>query len=184
LKLLLSSEPVFEVVGEAEDGAEAIELANQLKPDVLLMDIGMPGVNGFEATKQINASNPAINILVLTMHRSEEHFFKMLDAGASGYVLKGAETDELIHAVKTVARGDSFLYPTMARRLVEHYLEGQKRDDPDNKRLTQREREILQFIADGYSNKDIAERLVISPSTVRNDLALSIHPSTSPAQDR
>ncbi len=167
LKLLLSSEPAFEVIAEAEDGAQAIELANELEPDVLLMDIGMPGVNGYEATKQITSSKPDISILVLTMHRSEEYFFKMLDAGASGYVLKGAETEELINAVQTVARGDAFLYPSMARNLIDRYLRVQSKDDHHHEKLlTHREEEILKLIADGYSNKDIAESLVISPSTV------------------
>ncbi len=166
LKLLLSSEPAFEVIAEAEDGAQAIELTSQLQPDVLLMDIGMPGINGYEATKEITASNPDVRILVLTMHRSEEYFFKMLDAGASGYVLKGAETEELIHAVQTVARGDAFLYPSMARSLIDRFIKVQSRQVADDKRLTPREDEILQLIADGYSNNDIAEKLVISPSTV------------------
>jgi two-component system response regulator NreC len=166
LKLLLSSEPGFEVVAEAEDGAQAIDLVNQLQPDVVLMDIGMPGINGYEATQQIKASTPDVNVLVLTMHRSEEYFFKMLDVGASGYVLKGAETEELIHAVKTVAQGDAFLYPSMARSLVDRYLQVQSMEDDHQQRLTAREQEILQMIADGYSPNDIAENLVISASTV------------------
>ncbi|TFH37529.1 MAG: response regulator transcription factor [Anaerolineales bacterium] len=168
LRLLLASEPGFEVIAEAEDGAQAIDLANQLRPDVILMDIGMPGINGYEATQRIKASNPEINVLVLTMHRSEEYFFKMLDAGASGYVLKGAETDELIHAVHTVAQGDAFLYPSMARRLVDRYLQTQSGNADHSKRLTPREEEILQMVADGYSNNDIAEKLVVSPSTVHS----------------
>lgn len=166
LKLLFSSEPEFDVIAEAEDGAHAIELAHQLQPDVVLMDIGMPGINGYEATKTIKADNPDVNILVLTMHRSEEYFFKMLDAGASGYVLKGAETEELIQAVQTVARGDAFLYPSMVRRLVDRYLKVQSSEAAQRDSLTARENEILQLIANGYSNNDIAEKLVISPSTV------------------
>jgi two-component system response regulator NreC len=166
LKLLLTSEPAFEVIAEAKDGAEAVDLVMQLEPDVVLMDIGMPGINGYEATQQIKEQRPNVNVLVLTMHRSEEYFFKMLDAGASGYVLKGAETDELIHAVKTVARGDAFLYPSMARSLVDRYLQVQSKDDITQQHLTAREQEILQMIADGYSPNDIAEKLVISASTV------------------
>jgi two-component system response regulator NreC len=175
LKLLLSSEPEFEVVAEAEDGAQAIELVNQWHPDVVLMDIGMPGINGYEATKQIKAKHPAVNILVLTMHRSEEYFFKMLDAGASGYVLKGAETEDLIHAVQIVARGDAFLYPSMARRLVDRYLQGQPGKGNHEERLTPREEEILQMVADGYSNNDIAEKLIISPSTVHTHRTNIMH---------
>jgi len=166
LKLLLSSEPAFEVVAEAEDGAQAIELAKQLQPDVVLMDIGMPGINGYEATQRIKEEIPDVNVLALTMHRSEEYFFKMLDAGASGYVLKGAETGELMHALQTVAQGDAFLYPSMARSLVDRYLQTQSGENINRQHLTSREEEILQMIADGYSNNDIAEKLVISPSTV------------------
>ncbi len=175
LKLLLSSEPAFEVIAEAEDGEQVINLAQQLQPDVVLMDIGMPGINGYQATQQIKSSNPDINILVLTMHRSEEYFFKMLDAGASGYVLKGAETEELIHAVQTVARGDAFLYPSMARRLVDRFLKVQSGQKSYEKQLTPREDEILQLIANGYSNNDIAEKLVISPSTVHTHRTNIMH---------
>ncbi|MCK5318064.1 MAG: response regulator transcription factor, partial [Anaerolineales bacterium] len=109
LKLLLESESDFEVVGEATTGEEAARLCSQLQPDLVLMDIGMPEMNGLDATRLIKEENPSIHILVLTMHRSEEYFFQMLEAGASGYVLKGAETGELIHAIRAVARGDVFL---------------------------------------------------------------------------
>jgi len=121
LNLLLSSEVDLEVVGEAKDGMAAVEMAASLHPDVVLMDVGMPGLNGLDATRQIRARLPEVNILVLTMHRSDEYFFQMLEAGAAGYLLKGAETNELINAVRAVARGDVFLYPSMARRLVQEY---------------------------------------------------------------
>jgi two-component system response regulator NreC len=175
LKLLLSSEPAFEVIAEAEDGGQAIEMVGDLRPDVVLMDVGMPGINGYEATQRIKKSNPEVNILVLTMHRSEEYFFKMLDAGASGYVLKGAETEELILAVHTVARGDAYLYPSMARQLVDRFLKVQSRDTTLAKQLTTREDEILRLIADGYSNNDIAEKLVISASTVHTHRTNIMH---------
>jgi two-component system response regulator NreC len=171
LKLLLASESGFEVVGEAEDGAQAIELAEELLPDVILMDIGMPGINGFEATKRIKETHPEINILVLTMYRSEEYFFQMLEAGASGYVLKGAETSDLIQSVHTVSEGEVFLYPSMAARLVEEYLRDRRGSSGSGGKLTPRETEILQMIADGYANKEIAELLVISPSTVHSHLS-------------
>jgi two-component system response regulator NreC len=135
----------------------------------------MPGINGYEATQRIKKSNPEVNILVLTMHRSEEYFFKMLDAGASGYVLKGAETEELILAVHTVARGDAYLYPSMARQLVDRFLKVQSRDTTLAKQLTTREDEILRLIADGYSNNDIAEKLVISASTVHTHRTNIMH---------
>jgi two-component system response regulator NreC len=168
VKLLLASEPDYLVVGEAEDGERAVQLATELQPDVILMDIGMPGLNGYEATKLIKESQPQINILVLTMHRSEEYFFQMLEAGASGYVLKGAETNELIRAVRTVANGEVFLYPTMASRLVEEYLRERTVGEILAGKLTPRESQVLQMIADGYANKEIAEKLVVSPSTIHS----------------
>jgi two-component system response regulator NreC len=168
LQLLLSAESDIEVVGEAQDGASAVEMATSLRPDVVLMDIGMPGMNGFEATRTIKEEISDVNILVLTMHRSDEYFFQMLEAGASGYVLKGAQTDELINAVRAVARGDVFLYPSMAGRLVQQYLKQIGHDSSPASKLTNREREILKLIADGYANNAIAERLVVSPSTIHS----------------
>ncbi|MDX1688159.1 MAG: response regulator transcription factor [Candidatus Promineifilaceae bacterium] len=165
VRLLLDAEPDIDVVGEALDGAEAVELVESLQPDVVLMDITMPGMDGMEATRHIKAEWPEVNVLVLTMHRRDEYFFEILRAGASGYVLKGAETNELIHAVRIVGRGEVFLYPTMTQKLVQDYLErvtGGEREDA----LTPREQQILRLLAEGYSNKEIAERLVISPSTV------------------
>jgi two-component system response regulator NreC len=168
LRLLLEAEPGIEVVGEALDGEEAQRLAELLQPDVVLMDIAMPRVDGVEATRQIKARWPDINILVLTMHRTEEYFFEVLKAGASGYVLKGAETDELIHAVRIVGRGEVFLYPTMARKLVSNYLDQVKHGSANEPQLSPRETEILQLLVDGYSNKEIAAELVISSSTVHS----------------
>ncbi len=168
LNLLLSSEPNIEVVGEAADGASVVEMAETLRPDLVLMDIAMPGLNGFEATRKIMEHNPETKVLVLTMHRSDEYFFQMLEAGASGYILKGAETSELFNAVRSVARGDVFLYPTMARRLVQQFLSQSSKTGSSVPQLTPREGEILKLIADGYTNKEIAEQLVVSPSTVHS----------------
>lgn len=166
VRLLLDAEPDIDVVGEALDGAEAVDLVGQLQPDVVLMDIAMPGMDGMEATRHIKSEWPGVQVLVLTMHRRDEYLFEMLKAGASGYVLKGAETNELIDAVRVVARGDVFLYPTMTRKLVKDYLDRVSGSSEPEEILSPREREILALLAEGYSSKQIAERLVISPSTV------------------
>ena len=169
LKALLDTEDDIEVVGEALNGDEAIALAETLKPNVILMDIAMPGTNGLEATRLIKARFPAIQVLVLTMHRSEEYFFEILKTGASGYILKAAETNDLITAIRAVFRGEVFLYPTMAKQLLSEYLkhlgEGEKSDQPT---LTPREKEVLRLLAEGYSNGEIAKRLVVSLSTVHS----------------
>ena len=166
VRLLLDAEPDIEVVDEALDGIEAVELVESLQPDVVLMDITMPGMDGLEATRHIKSEWPEVNVLVLTMHRRDEYFFEMLKAGASGYVLKGAETNELIHAVRIVSRGEVFLYPTMTRKLVQDYLDRATGSGETEDPLTPRERQILRLLAEGYSNREIAKKLVISPSTV------------------
>lgn len=166
VRLLLEGEPDIDVVGEALNGKEALELAAELQPNVILMDIAMPEIDGLEATRQIKERWPQIEVLVLTMHRSEEYFFEMLRNGASGYVLKAADTEDLVKAVRIVASGEVFLYPSLANRLVKDYLDQIDRSGDAHSDLTPREEEILQFIVEGYSNKEIAEKLVISLSTI------------------
>lgn len=169
VRLLLQAEVDIEVVGEALDGAQAVALTQSLRPDVVLMDIAMPGLGGLEAARQIKALLPEVQILALTMHRSDDYFFEMLRAGASGYVLKGAETSELIAAIRAVARGEVFLYPTMAKHLLQDYLSRTREPVATGQpRLTPREKEILRLLAEGYTSKEIAERLVLSPSTVHS----------------
>ena len=168
LRLLLEAEPDIDVVGEALEGREALNLVEKHLPDVVLMDIAMPGMDGLEATRQIKDSWPQVKVLVLTMHRSDEYFFEMLKAGASGYILKGAETSDLIHAVRVVGRGEVFLYPTMAQKLVEDYLNFIQWGEETGSPLSLREKEILRLLSEGCSTKEIAEKLVISPSTVHS----------------
>lgn len=165
VRLLLESEEDITVVGEAISGEESLNLIESLQPDVVLMDITMPGIDGMEATRQIKERWPETQILALTMHKGEEYFYKMIKLGASGYILKTAEADELIHAVRIVASGEIYLYPTMTRQLVKDYFNLAAEDKQDKPALSPRESEILRLLADGYSSKEIADKLVISVST-------------------
>lgn len=168
LRMLLEAQPDIEIVAEAETGEEAVNHARKLQPDIILMDIQMPDVNGIEATKRIKRLSPDTAVLALTMHENEQYFFEMLHAGASGYVPKRAAPDELVTAIRTVARGDVFLYPSLATQLVQDYLkQAGTGDQPEvYDTLTPREKEVLILIAEGLSNPEIAERLVISVKTV------------------
>lgn len=168
LRLLLEAEPDIDVVGEALEGGEAIRLVEIHVPDVVLMDITMPGMDGLEATRHIKAKWPSVQVLVLTMHRSDEYFFEMLKAGASGYILKGAETSDLIHAVRVVGQGEVFLYPSMAQKLVKDYVNMVQWGEGTGSLLSPREKEILRLLSEGSSTKEIAEKLVISSSTVHS----------------
>ena len=171
---LLGEEKDIEVVGEAENGREAVQKVQELHPDIVLMDIGMPVMNGMEATKQIKKRDQDVKILVLTMHDNEEYLFQVLQAGAAGYVLKKAADSDLVNAIHVVSRGDCFLYPSAAKMVVEDYLEKLRHgQEPTSSydTLTDREREILTHVAEGYTNREIAESLFISVKTAETHKA-------------
>ncbi len=167
LRSLLDAEPEIEVVGEAEDGRQAVERVKQLTPDVVLMDITMPVLNGLEATRQIKKTHPNTRVLILTVHSTEEYIFQILRAGASGYLVKQAAVPELISAIQAVYRGDSYLSPAVSRILVEEYSRTAEATTMDHfDKLTGRERQVLQLVAEGRSSRDIAHLLGISIKTV------------------
>ncbi len=167
IRALLEDEPDMIVVGEAEDGRTAVKLACQSKPDVVLMDIAMPLLNGLEATRQIKHDCPQVKVLILTMHENEEYIRQVLASGAMGYILKDAAAHELLDAIHAVHRGEAVLSPAITRLVIENYLRwGDLQQDSTNG-LSPREREVLQLIAEGYSNKQIAEILSISIKTVQ-----------------
>jgi two-component system response regulator NreC len=158
----------MEIVAEAENGKEALARVRSFRPDVVLMDIQMPDMNGIEATRAVKEVAPETAVLALTMHEDDHYFFEMLHAGASGYLPKRAAPDDLLHAIRVVARGEVFLYPSLAVRLVQDYLKRQASgDEPAAEgELTGREQEVLVLIAQGLTNPEIADRLVISVKTV------------------
>ena len=173
LRALLSAEPQFEVVGEAEDGRAAIRLCEDLKPDLVLMDLSMPRMNGFEAIKEIKRQSPDVKIIALTVHKTDEYILATLQAGADGYVLKDATHSELVMAIKNVLRGKRYLSPGISEKVIEGYLEGKEtlRTRSAWDTLTRREREILKLIAEGYKNKEVADYLYISLKTVEKHRA-------------
>lgn len=168
LRALLSSNPAFEIIGEAEDGLEAVRCVEKLLPDLLILDLTMPKMNGMEVIKELTKRFPATKILVLTVHRSEEYVFAALQAGAKGYVLKDASHVELLMAIENILHGKSYLSPGVSKGVIEGYVEGKKNLECKSTfdMLTQREKEILKLIAEGYKNKEIADCLCISIKTV------------------
>lgn len=169
IRLLLEKVSDMEVVGEAENGSEAVSKAGQLLPDVVLMDITMPELNGLEATRQIKQAYPQVKVLILTMHETDQYLSEMLEVGASGYVVKTTSSRELLAAIRAVQQGDVYLYPSIARMLVGDYLQRVKSGEEKTSYngLTPREREILRYIAEDRQNREIANMLGISVRTVQ-----------------
>ena len=172
IRAILGAELDIELVGEATDGEEAVARALELRPDVILMDLNMPGVTGIEATRRILEANPDTAILMLTMFEDDDSVFAAMRAGARGYVLKGADGAETLRAIHAVADGEALFGPTIARRLTGYFAApgGDQKTTADQAfpDLTEREHEILSLIAEGYTNTAIASRLYLSPKTVRN----------------
>lgn len=169
LRALLSATPDFDIVGEATTGQEAVELAAELQPDVILMDLQMPGINGVEATRQILHTSPHIRILVVTLFEDDASVFTALRAGARGYVLKDAQEGEMLRAIRAVGSGEAIFSPVVATRLIDYFAMPRPNIAQELfPTLTEREREILQLIARGSSNSDIAKHLSLSGKTVSN----------------
>ncbi|GBF75216.1 DNA-binding response regulator [Paenibacillus sp. 598K] len=176
LRMLLHGRHGIEVVGEAADGAEAIERAETLRPDMVLMDLSMPGMDGMTAVGELRRRMPGLGLLVLTMHDDDEYLFRAIQQGASGYILKNAPHEELLAAIETVAEGNAYLYPTATKRLMSEYIQQASQPpsgaavdaetDAVYDKLSEREKEILAWTARGYANKEIAEHLIISVKTV------------------
>ncbi len=168
IRLLLDAQADMQVVGEAKDGRDGLIQAEKLKPDVILMDITMPEMGGVEATKAIKEMCPGVEILALTMHEDLPFFFQILKAGASGYVIKGADPNELLNAIRAVVQNKAYLFPSLTRKLFDDYLERLEMGDEKDSyaRLTNREREILKLVGEGYTSREMAEKLFLSTNTV------------------
>jgi DNA-binding NarL/FixJ family response regulator len=166
IKAILKDEPSIEIVGEAADGRQAVAKALELRPDVVLMDIAMPELNGFDATRRILQANAKAKVLILTMYEEEEVINRCLSAGAAGYVLKDAPRAHLIHAIDVVNKGGQYMSPRALKKVVQQYVKGAKGAATGYERLSDREREVLKLLADGLALKEIATRLVLSVKTV------------------
>jgi two-component system, NarL family, response regulator NreC len=168
LRMLLSNERDVEIVGEAGTAHDAMDAVDSLLPDVVLMDIGLPDLSGIDATRAIKSAHPEVAVVALTIHEDEEYFFKMLEAGAGGYVPKRAAPEELLTAIRAAAAGEVYLYPSLAKLLVKDYLIQEHSSEAGKvlDGLTEREQEVLRYLAEGVANDGIAEALVISVKTV------------------
>lgn len=166
IRLLVNGQADMEVIGEARDGAESVKLAVATAPDVVLMDISMPVMTGIEATRAIKASNSEIEIVGLTMHADERYFFELLKAGASGYVVKGGAPHELLEAIRAAARGQAYIHPSVAGRLIGDFVKRAEAGEAELDGITDRERQVLELIARGLTGREIAKQLEISANTV------------------
>ncbi len=167
---MLSREPDFKVVGEAKDGVEAVDRAKELNPDVVLMDLRMPGMDGVEAMRQIKEARPEVKFIILTTYSDDEYIFSGIQAGARAYLLKDAPREELFKAIRAVSRGESLIQPVVASKLLDRFTELSRRA-PSGEQLSERELEILQLMAKGAANKEISAQLSISQSTVKTHIS-------------
>lgn len=174
-RMILEARPDIEVVGEAQDGREAVELDASLEPDVVLMDVRMPNLNGVEATRRIVAGGGRARIIILTTYDLDEYVYDAIRAGASGFLLKDVQPDQLVDAVRVVASGDALLAPSVTRRLLDRFAhslpDGQAKASPALSALTDRELEVLRLLAGGLSNAELAERLFVSEATVKTHVS-------------
>ena len=170
-RMIIEARGDLEVVGEAEDGDEAARLAAELEPDIVLMDVRMPGVDGIESTRQIVSSGSEARVLVLTTFDLDEYVYAAVRAGASGFLLKDVRPEDLVDAIRLVAEGNALLGPTVTRRLLEHFADGEPETAEAIGGLTEREHEILQLVAQGLSNAEVAKKLFVSEATVKSHVS-------------
>ncbi|HZD59986.1 MAG TPA: response regulator transcription factor [Anaerolineae bacterium] len=171
MRQLIEKESDLEVVGEAEDGEQMVALAKKLKPDVIITDVAMPKLNGIEATREIKASNPSVSILVFTAYDFDQYVFALLDAGATGYLLKDISSRDLISSIYTIYKGDSVLHPTVASKIIKRLKKSSKGQDiPPSESLTDREMDVLKLAAQGKGNKEIASELSLSIRTIESHI--------------
>ena len=163
---MLRNESSLEIVGEARDGRQAVELVKELKPDLLLMDVSMPDMNGFDATQRVQELDPKVKVLILTMHDEEELVARCLEAGAAGYIIKDAPASQLLYAIEMVQKGERYLSPVVLKQVVAGYVKNASVPQTSYDRLSPREREVLKLLAEGLSVKEIATRLNLSVKTV------------------